>query len=97
MHSSQIESRVREIVGRHKLPDFVTGFDIRVGEFDGDPALWVVFKMTPGPQWLNEEALRRVEGIAAVRESVQPDLLEAFSDRFPYFKFEEIEEAGASN
>ena len=36
---------IDDIVAGHKLPPFVTGYDVRLGEFDGDPALWVEFKL----------------------------------------------------
>jgi len=88
MKSSEIIETAREIVGRHALPDFVTRFEVRLGEFDGDPAMWIVFKMVPGPEGWNPETERRVDGISALTKAVQPDLLNAFEDRFPYFRFE---------
>jgi hypothetical protein len=88
MKPSEIIETAREIVGRHALPDFVTGFDVRLGEFDGDPAMWIVFKMLPEPGGWSPEIERRVEGISALTKAVQPDLLEAFEDRFSYFRFE---------
>jgi len=88
MKSSQIVEKVREIVGRHALPDFITGFDVRLGEFDGDPAMWIAFKLVPGPGRRSPETERRVEGITALIEVLEPELLDAFEDRFPYFRFE---------
>ena len=44
--SDQI-ARIREVVSRHALPEFVTGFDVRLGEFDGDPAMWMFEERYP--------------------------------------------------
>jgi len=88
MKSSQIVEKVREIVGRHALPDFITGFDVHLGEFDGDPAPWIAFKIVPGPGKLTPETERRVEHITALQDALIPELLEEFDDRYPYFRFE---------
>ena len=81
-------AKVREIVDHHRLPDFIVGYDVRLGDFDGDPALWVVFRVTPGPSRLNAEVDRRVAAMKALHDALRPDLLEAFEDRFPYFRYE---------
>ena len=88
MKYDEIVDTAREIVSRHKLPDFVTRFEVRLGEFDGDPAMWIVFKTMPEPPGWSPDFERRVDGIGALKKSVQPDLLDAFEDRFPYFRFE---------
>ena len=88
MKYDEIVRAAREIVGRHVLPDFVTGFDVRLGEFYGDPAMWIVFKTLPEPPGWNPEVERRVPLMGALIDAVEPDLLGAFEDRFPYFRFE---------
>ncbi len=88
MKYDEIIQTAREIVGRHALPDFVTRFEVRLGEFDGDPALWIEFKMLPEPPIGSPAFEQQVNGISAVVAAVMPDLLEAFEDRFPYFRFE---------
>lgn len=87
MRYDEIVAKAREIVSRHPLPDFVTGFDVRLGEFDGDPAMWIVFKTLPEPPGWNPEVERRVPLIGALMDAVEPDLLRAFEDRYPYFRF----------
>jgi hypothetical protein len=79
-------ARIREIVGRHALPEFVTGFDVRLGEFDGDPAMWITFHTTEAGS--DAELNRQVAEVATLRQKVQTDLLEAFEDRFPYFRID---------
>ncbi len=88
MKYDEIVAKAREIVSRHPLPDFVTGFEVRLGEFDGDPAMWIVYMTLPEPPGMNPEVQRRVPLITALIKSVMPDLLDAFEDRFPYFRFE---------
>ena len=88
MKYDEIVAKAREVISRHPLPDFVTRFEVRLGEFDGDPAMWIEFKTLPEPPGLSPEFERRVDGISALKKAVQPDLLEAFEDRFPYYRFE---------
>ena len=88
MKYDEIVAKAREVVSRHPLPDFVTRFEVRLGEFDGDPAMWIVYKTLPEPPIRTLAFEQRVDGIGAVIAAVQPDLLEAFEDRFPYFRFE---------
>ena len=83
-------AKVRGIVDRHMLPDFIRDYDVRLGDFDGDPALWVVFRVTPGPSRLNAEVDRRVAAMKALHDALRPDLLAAFEDRFPYFRYENL-------
>ncbi len=52
------------------------------------PAMWIVFKMLPEPPGWNPEVERRAPLIGTLIDTVQPDLLDAFEDRFPYFRFE---------
>ena len=88
MRYDEIVETAREIVNRHPLPDFVMRFEVRLGEFGGDPAMWIVFKTLPGPPTDSPEFERQVDGIGALKKSLQPDLLDAFEDRFPCFRFE---------
>lgn len=88
MKEASIQDRASAVVRRHSLPDFITGFEVRVGEFDGDPALWIAFKMVPGPGRMSPEVERRVTAITALKNVLLPELLEEFEDRFPYFRFE---------
>ncbi len=88
MKEQAIPEAVKEIVGRHTLPDLIVGLDVRLGEFDGDPAMWLIFRTTPGDQTRTVEHDRRVAEISRLKEALLPDLLNAFDDRFPYFRFE---------
>jgi len=47
MKASQNINTAREIVSRHALPAFVTGFDGQLGELGGDRAMWIVFEALP--------------------------------------------------
>lgn len=77
-------AHIHEVVERHRLPDFVTGVDVRLGDFDGDPALWVAVRLAhgiaaPGP----ERA-----ALESARKAVFDDLLEEIEDRCPYSRFQ---------
>lgn len=88
MKYDRIVEKAREVVGRHALPDFVTRFEVQLGEFDGDPAMWIAFKMLPEPPRGSPAFEQQVNGISEIVAAVMPDLLETFEDRFPYFRFE---------
>lgn len=88
MRHDQIEKRVRAVVERRPLPDFIIGFEVRFGEFDGDPAMWIAFKMIPGPGRMTPEIDRRVKAMGALEDALLPGLLEAFEDGSVYFRYE---------
>ena len=88
MKYDEIVETARRVVERHKLPDFVTRFEVRLGEFDGDPAMWIVFKTLPAPPIGSPAFEQQANGTSAIVAAVMPDLLEEFEDRFPYFRFE---------
>ena len=90
MRDAAIVAKVQEVVGRHKLPDFIVGFDVRLGDVDNDPAIWVVFRIAPGPNEWGPEAERHVTAMRSLQDTLMPELLEAFEDRFPYFRYEAI-------
>jgi hypothetical protein len=87
-------ARIREIVGRHPLPDFVTGFDVRLGELDGDPAMWVVFKLHNMVVPEDVALAKRSRVQLALRQAVTRDLLDIVDDRYPYIHFESEQAAG---
>lgn len=80
--------RIREVVGRHSFPDFVTGFDVRLGDFDGDPAMWIVFRTAGGYPIDPADIEERVAKLQALKRSIRPDLLTGFGERFPFVRFE---------
>ena len=90
-------ARVRGIVDRHTLPDFILGYDVRLGDFDGDPALWVVFRAVQTSRYDKVEVDRQVGEMNALHAALMPELLEAFEDRFPYFRYEAVPEPVAAN
>jgi len=81
MREPPIVAEARDVVSRHKLPDFIVGFEVRLGDFDGDPAMWIVLKTAPGPTTWGPELERQVEAIQIVEDVIRPDLLEAFDNR----------------
>lgn len=90
MKQSEIVDKVRAIAGRLPLPDLITDFDVRLGDINGDSAVWIVFKTLPGPTSWGPKAERTVRAMNVLHDGLRPDLLEAFEDRFPYFRYEEV-------
>ena len=78
---------INEIVAGHSLPPFVTGYDVRLGEFDGDPALWVEFKLDADITSATPDRREKLDALERLRKGVQSDLLDAFETRFPYFRY----------
>ncbi len=88
MNDRDTIAKVREIVARHPLPDFILGLDVRLGDTDGDPAMWLAFQTTPDAGHWNADVERRVAAINALEDALFPELLIAFEDRYPYFRYE---------
>src|SRR4051794_6988436 len=84
-------ARIREIVGRHAFPSFVRGFDVELGEFDGEPAMWIIFH-TVGSRPSDMEARKqRAYAMRALWQGVHRDLLAEIEGRYPYYRFANTE------
>ena len=83
--------RIEETVRRHPLPPFVTGFDVEYGDdHDGDPALWVLFKLKDGgvPKSARMEDIKpQIAEMNNLAAAVRSDLLEVVPDRLAYVRF----------
>ncbi len=88
MKQDRIKDRVSAVVERHSLPDFIVGYEVRLGEFDGDPAMWIAFKRTPGPSRMTPEVDRRIKAVNALEDALLPELLAEFDDTSVYFRYE---------
>ncbi len=79
-------ARAREIVGRHALPDFITGFDVRLTHSQfGEPAVIVAFRTKDGSRDLPQDQLfRRAREYGKLERVVLDELLDAFDDRLPF-------------
>lgn len=88
MKEAQIVEKVREIVGRHALPDFITGFDVRLGESDSGPAFWIAFRVVAGPTFDYPDVEEQVSKIIALEKDLMPELLSSFDEHMPYFRYE---------
>lgn len=81
-------ARIREIVARHTLPPFVVGFDVQLGELEGEPAYWVVFKRVAVDVGEESSARERARQMNDLKWVILPDLLTTVRDRQPYFRSE---------
>jgi len=86
-------ARIREIVGRHRLPDFVTGFEVRLGDTEGEPAMWIAFKRVGDDGLDYSELKERAKTMVALYSELQNDLLRELEGRYPYFRSESAENA----
>ncbi len=83
--------RVEETVRRHPLPPFVTGFDVEYGDdHDGDPALWVLFKLKEGGVPITprlEDIQPEIDEMNQLVSVVRSDLVDVVPDRIVYARF----------
>ena len=82
-------ARIRSVVERSLLPDFVSSFDVRLGEFDGDPAMWIIFSSEPLPDVNEVSAGERARAMNELAHRVRSIILEDPESPFPYFRFPE--------
>lgn len=81
-------ARIREIVERHRpFPDFVIGFQIELGEFDGEPSMWILFQTVGERPADPTERRQRVEQLRMMKDAIHQELLAEISDRYPYYRF----------
>lgn len=76
--------RVEEVVRKHRLPSYVSGFEVGFEDtWNGDPGVQVRF-------WLEKDGARSDDvsrEMNALASSVQDDLYRLFSDRSPSVYF----------
>ena len=82
---------VREIVQRHDVPDFVTGFEVVLGEYDDEPIVTVTFNTSGHRPGRVEDRKLRASALSALRHQVHQDLRDHFPQRYPYFDFTTVE------
>lgn len=82
-------ARIKDVVRQNPLPDFVDGFELRLGYDNADePAVWVVFHTHgdfPGAQ---AEADRWIAEMNELANTVREQVIGSGVQRFPYFRFE---------
>ncbi len=84
-------ARIRTVVGRHPFPEFVTGFDVELGEFHEEPSMWIIFH-TIGDRPISVDSRRaRADRLRAFKDEVHLDLLAEIGTRYPYYRFSNSE------
>ncbi len=81
-------ARLRSVVTRQNLPDFVQDFELRFGEAEGEPAVWIVFHTKGDLPSDQAEADRWLGEVATLTNAVREQILDDDGQRFPYFRFE---------
>jgi len=79
-------ARIREIVGRHELPEFVDGFDVQFGSYEDEPAAWITFKLLGSDGLGIEELQRRAAILVPLQNRLFDELMDGDSDRWPFFR-----------
>jgi hypothetical protein len=84
-------SRLTAIVGSHSFPDFVTGFDLELGEFQDDPVAWITFHITGGDALPFKELQAQSNAIRPLQDELTSALLDQSPARFPFFRYKDTE------
>lgn len=79
-------ARIRGVVSRHALPEFVAGFDVELGEFDDEPAMWIIFHLTGERPAAWEDRRARAETMRQTIHALTMELYETGEGRYPYFR-----------
>ena len=87
--------RIRTILARHELPEFVSGYDVRLGEFDGTPAFWIQFQIVPHADTSPEGSLQRGDDLVSLTRSLNPDFFREVENRFPFYQFAEVNQTSS--
>ena len=90
MRDDEIIRKVRGIVDREPLPDFILCYDVVPGDIDGDPAVWIKFAASPEPRYVNAEIHRRIAAMNALEARVKPEVFQTFDDVMPYFRYNAV-------
>ena len=80
-------ARVRAVMERFPLPDFVVGYTIELGEFDDEPAVWVRFETTHRFPESREQGMAIGKQLSDLSAGARSYLRENFPSRYPYFRF----------
>lgn len=84
---------IREIVARQMLPDFVTGFAVELGDFDGDPATWIELKLSGSDELGLPELQRRADILVPFQQELTNELHKHGQDRFVFYRVSYAETA----
>lgn len=84
-HAEEI-ARIRGVIERHALPDFIDGFDVELGLSHGERAAWITFKLAGNDDIGLEELERRADVLLPLQEELFDELAEAGDERFPFFR-----------
>ena len=83
--------RVEDVVRAQRMPPFVDGFDVEYGDdHDGDPAVWVVFKLREGgvPVTRDLAAIQpQIDAMNRLSSDTLSNLVELVPDRIVYVRF----------
>ena len=80
-------ARMRAMMERFPLPDFVVGYTIELGEFDEEPAVWVRFETTHRFPESREQGMAIGKQLSELSTSARSYLRDNFPSRYPYFRF----------
>ncbi len=90
-------ARIRTVVQRRAMPAFVSGFEVKLGEFYDDPAVWITFYVLGEAPREREASRKQGLRLKALIDEVQADILAESDDRYPFFRFVEAEHRAAAS
>ena len=78
---------ISAVVERHGWPDFIDGFQVKLGEFEGEPAVWVIYQIKSGVPLPRATWEERADRLNELQRAVRLDLLDVDEDRLSIFHF----------
>ena len=85
--NAKVIQDISAVVERHGWPDSIEGFKVRLGEFEGDPAVWITYQMKAEALPLQEGWEDRADRLNALANAVSFALLDVDDKRQTFFRF----------
>ena len=80
-------ARVRAMMDTFDMPEFVSGYTVDLGEFDGDPVVWIRFETNHRFPDTKDEILEVGRALSELSARAYMHLRRLLPERYPYFRF----------
>jgi len=79
-------ARAHAVVKRQVLPNFVDDFNVRLGAFEGEPAMWIEFLLSGSDDLELAELERRASILVPLQQTITSDMEIDGQDRFIFYR-----------